>query len=334
MKFAKVLQTFVQEDEADEPFLNYKPLKKLLKKAHAAQLAREEAAGCPSSATAATATTANNNNNQPQLTPEELDFIKELNADVSRINTYFIEHEEDAVIRLRSLEDRLKAVEENDDAKRAALRADFIDFHGEVVLLLHNSMVNYAAVAKILKKHDKMMGNKLKEAFLTSVLRQPFLSTEGISRLVREAEAKVKELGPDEEAELAGTSDEQHQEVLEKQQQVENTNKTTTTAVNGSSHAAPATTTTTTTTTTNNNNNNNNNSNNSDKAAGIIKRTKAALGMLQQLRETAHTPSTLVGMPSPAGNKDGGGEGEGESDDDDDDGHDVKRQRIGVEQTV
>lgn len=310
MKFAKVLQTFVQEDEADEPFLNYKPLKKLLKKAHAAQLVREEAAGRPPS--------ANNNNNQQQLTPEELDFIKELNADVSRINTYFIEHEEDAVIRLRSLEDRLKAGKEDGDAKRAALRADFIDFHGEVVLLLHNSMVNYAAIAKILKKHDKMMGNKLKEAFLTSVLRQPFLSTEGISRLVREAEGKVKELGPDEELEVAATSNEQQQQETEKQHQVDKNKKTTTMTVDGSSQPpqAPATTSTT-----------------NNKAAGIIKRTKAALGMLQQLRETAHTPSTLVGMPSPAGD----GVGEGESDDDDHndkDGGGRKRQRVEVEQAA
>lgn len=38
------------------------------------------------------------------------------------------------------------------------LPKQMVDFHGELVLMLHWSLVNYAAVAKILKKHDKMTG--------------------------------------------------------------------------------------------------------------------------------------------------------------------------------
>lgn len=47
-----------------------------------------------------------------------------------------------------------------------------VDFHGELVLLLHWSLVNYAAVAKILKKHDKLTGSRLRAPVLASVLHQ------------------------------------------------------------------------------------------------------------------------------------------------------------------
>lgn len=51
-------------------------------------------------------------------------------------------------------------------------RRQMVDFHGELVLLLHWSLVNYAAVAKILKKHDKLTGSRLRAPVLASVLHQ------------------------------------------------------------------------------------------------------------------------------------------------------------------
>ena len=41
-----------------------------------------------------------------------------------------------------------------------------------MVLLLHWSMLNYTAVQKILKKHDKQSGVVLRAPFLASVLQQ------------------------------------------------------------------------------------------------------------------------------------------------------------------
>ena len=46
-------------------------------------------------------------------------------------------------------------------AREKALR-DLADLHGEMVLLIHWSMLNYAAVCKILKKHDKRTGMLLR----------------------------------------------------------------------------------------------------------------------------------------------------------------------------
>ena len=46
-----------------------------------------------------------------------------------------------------------------------------------MVLLLHWSLLNYAAVVKILKKHDKRTGLLLRAPYLANVLQQPFSST-------------------------------------------------------------------------------------------------------------------------------------------------------------
>ena len=125
------------------------------------------------------------------MTQQEREFIRVLNHDLERINAYFMESEEDAVIKLQALQDRAARGENAD-----SLRAAFVDFHGEMVLLLHWSLVNYAGVAKILKKHDKLLGavGRPLHPFLANVLQQPFTSTEGISRLVKETEAHVQSL--------------------------------------------------------------------------------------------------------------------------------------------
>lgn len=61
-----------------------------------------------------------------------------------------------------------------------------------MVLLLHWSLLNYNAVVKILKKHDKRTGLLLRAPFLANVLQQPFYSTANIDRLVKKAEEMVR----------------------------------------------------------------------------------------------------------------------------------------------
>jgi hypothetical protein len=88
--------------------------------------------------------------------------------------------------------------------------------------------------------------------YLANVLQQPFTSTEGISRLVRAAEAHVQRLsGGARDAGGAGRGDEGQG------------------GGGGAAHEGP-------------------------NEAALVKRTRAALGMLTRLRETAHTPSTLL----------------------------------------
>lgn len=120
---------------------------------------------------------------------------------------------------------------------------------GELILLFHYSIVNYAGVMKIMKKHDKLMGTKSdrKREYLHNLLQQPFTSTESISKLVRAAEEEIRDLSPAE-------SDRD------------------TTATNSPEEAKAA----------------------EAKEARLLKRTRAALTMLEQLQQTAHTPSTFL----------------------------------------
>ena len=65
-------------------------------------------------------------------------------------------------------------------------------FHGELVLLEHWCSLNYAALVKILKKHDKRSRLSLRLPILVNVLHQPFYSTEVLSKLVRTAEERFQ----------------------------------------------------------------------------------------------------------------------------------------------
>ena len=52
--------------------------------------------------------------------------------------------------------------------------------------------MNFAGLAKILKKYDMRTGRLLRLPFIEKVLGQPFFATELISRLVRECEATME----------------------------------------------------------------------------------------------------------------------------------------------
>ena len=54
----------------------------------------------------------------------------------------------------------------------AVLFTSVIHFPGELVLTLHWSLINYSAIVKILKKHDKRTGVLLRAPYLANVLQQ------------------------------------------------------------------------------------------------------------------------------------------------------------------
>ena len=76
---------------------------------------------------------------------------------------------------------------------RAACRA-LADFHGELVLMEHWVSLNYTALVKILKKHDKRSNLSLRSPFLVSVLQQPFYSTEVLTQLIAKTESRFRKL--------------------------------------------------------------------------------------------------------------------------------------------
>ncbi|KAJ1687280.1 hypothetical protein LUZ63_018670 [Rhynchospora breviuscula] len=177
MKFGKRLKKQIDDTipEWRDKFLSYKDLKKLVRFISAAH---------PS-------------------TKAEAQFVELLNSEVEKFNSFFIEQEEEFIIRQRELQDRIEKLGERfepSDAEYAAemaqIRKDIVNFHGEMVLLLNYSSVNYTGLAKILKKYDKRTGRLLRLPFIEKVLKQPFFTTELISKLVKKCETMMDPIFP------------------------------------------------------------------------------------------------------------------------------------------
>ncbi|CAN6305302.1 unnamed protein product [Urochloa humidicola] len=174
MKFGKRLKKQVEESlpEWRDNFLAYKRLKRMVRLV-------------PAGSSAAA----------PRRRAAEAAFLRLLDGEVDRFNAFFLEQEEDFVIRHKELQE---AVEKVAAAARPApetmrrVRKEVVDLHGEMVLLLNYSAINYTGLAKILKKYDKRTGRLLRLPFIEKVLGQPFFATELISGLVRECEATME----------------------------------------------------------------------------------------------------------------------------------------------
>lgn len=67
---------------------------------------------------------------QAHLQPGEAHFVETLKEDVNGLNDFFIEREEDFVIRMEALVSQQAELAESDAERQAALRSSFIDLHG------------------------------------------------------------------------------------------------------------------------------------------------------------------------------------------------------------
>ncbi|CAL9077259.1 SPX domain-containing protein 3-like [Musa acuminata AAA Group] len=178
MKFGKRLKKQVEESlpEWRDKFLSYKDLKKLVRLTSAAQ----------------------------PCSRVEAEFVQMLNAEIDKFNAFFVEQEEEFIIRQRELQERIKRVmgddgtggsqpSEMEHAKEMSrIRKDIVNFHGEMVLLENYSSINYTGLAKILKKYDKRTGRVLRLPFIEKVLKQPFFTTDLVSEMVKECERTIE----------------------------------------------------------------------------------------------------------------------------------------------
>ncbi|KAL6010133.1 SPX domain-containing protein [Asimina triloba] len=181
MKFGKRLKRQIQETlpEWRDKFLNYKQLKKLLRLISSASSHKAQA-----------------------------DFIYCLNAEIDKFNAFFVEQEEEFIIRQKELQERIRTAaatfgptgtrpsEVDHRVEIKKIRKDIVNFHGEMVLLENYSNVNYTGLGKILKKYDKRTGAVLRLPFIEKVLHQPFFTTDLLSRLVKECERTMELLFP------------------------------------------------------------------------------------------------------------------------------------------
>ncbi|XP_051199984.1 SPX domain-containing protein 1 [Lolium perenne] len=194
MKFGKSLSSQIVETlpEWRDKFLSYKDLKKRLKliggtdgDERQAKRARVSEDGDEAAAAA------------PEMTPEEAEFMRLLEAELDKFNSFFVEKEEEYIIRQKELQDRV-ARAAGMDSREELLRVhkEIVDFHGEMVLLENYSALNYTGLVKILKKYDKRTGALIRLPFIQNVLLQPFFTTDLLYQLVKECEAMLDQLLP------------------------------------------------------------------------------------------------------------------------------------------
>lgn len=184
MKFGKDFKNHLEETlpEWRDKFLSYKPLKKLIKHLN------------------------NNEDDAAAWIGLEDWFVRILNEELDKFNDFYVDKEEDFVIRLQELKERIERVRlsQNGDITSTSefsdemleIRKAFVTIHGEMVLLKNYSSLNFAGLVKILKKYDKRTGGVLSLPYTRRALHQPFFTTEPLTRLVLECEANLELLFP------------------------------------------------------------------------------------------------------------------------------------------
>lgn len=141
------------------------------------------------------------------MTKEEVDFIRLLEDELEKFNTFFVEKEEEYIIRLKELQDRVARAKQTNYDEMLRIRKEIVDFHGEMVLMENYSALNYTGLVKILKKYDKRTGALIRLPFIQRVLQQPFFTTDLVYKLVKECERMLDILFPTDEPTTAPSAD-------------------------------------------------------------------------------------------------------------------------------
>ncbi|XVF74728.1 hypothetical protein PTKIN_Ptkin13bG0135100 [Pterospermum kingtungense] len=131
----------------------------------------------------------------PHSCGENMGFTLLLDRELDKINTFYIDKEEDYIIRFRELEIRAENIIGYEE--RLEVLKEILDFHSEMVMLLHYSVINFTGLIKIVKKHKKKTGAySVYSSYMPSVLQQPFFSTDLLYNLIRGCEAIIDRLSP------------------------------------------------------------------------------------------------------------------------------------------
>ncbi|KAL6604546.1 hypothetical protein ACP70R_042973 [Stipagrostis hirtigluma subsp. patula] len=149
MKFGKSLSNQVVETlpEWRDKFLSYKDLKKRLKLLAGAgdgERRSKRQRGADGSPV------------RQMTAEEEAGFVALLEAELDKFNAFFLEKEEEYVIRQKELQDRVvRAAEAGSPEELMRVRKEIVDFHGEMVLLQNYSTLNYTVKDTELVEHEQ-----------------------------------------------------------------------------------------------------------------------------------------------------------------------------------
>jgi len=122
----------------------------------------------------------------------EDEFAKALGSHLRYLNETFVEREEQIVMRLEALEEESRGI--STPQGRHLLIRRCVDFHGELVLFMHWSMLAYTGMVKILKKHRKKTGGTVESVPIETLVKQPFFSPEVCHTLIHRVEDAISKL--------------------------------------------------------------------------------------------------------------------------------------------
>ncbi|KAF3544427.1 hypothetical protein DY000_02000874 [Brassica cretica] len=179
MKFGKSLSNQIEQTlpEWRDKFLSYKDLKKRLKLIDSKSVDRP-------------VKRLRLDENSVGMSKEEISFIQLLEDELEKFNNFFVEKEEEYIIRLKELRDRIGKAKDSKE-EMMSIRKEIVDLHGEMVLLENYSALNYTGLVKILKKYDKRTGDLMRLPYIQKVLQQPFYTTDLLYKLIKESEAML-----------------------------------------------------------------------------------------------------------------------------------------------
>ncbi|KAI1471818.1 SPX domain-containing protein [Daldinia caldariorum] len=193
MKFGKQIQKRQLEvPEYAASFVNYKALKKLIKKLSATPTLSAQ--------------------NDPRFTPTPVDtqlalqankakFFFQLERELEKVNVFYLQKEAELKVRLKTLLDKKKVLQSRQgvsrrSAKFTTLEEGFQQFANDLNKLQQFVEINGTAFSKILKKWDKTSKSKTKELYLSRAVEvQPFFNATVISELSDQATTSLQELG-------------------------------------------------------------------------------------------------------------------------------------------
>ncbi|PHH86598.1 hypothetical protein CDD83_9999 [Cordyceps sp. RAO-2017] len=192
-KFGKQIQKRQLEiPEYCASFVNYKALKKLIKKL------------------SATPTLAAQNDAHRSITPVDAQaalqankatFFFQLERELDKVNAFYLQKEAELKIRLKTLLDKKKVLQTRQGISRRSskfttLEEGFQQFATDLNKLQQFVEINGTAFSKILKKWDKTSKSRTKELYLSRAVEvQPFFNATVISELSDQATTSLQELG-------------------------------------------------------------------------------------------------------------------------------------------
>lgn len=143
MKFGKSLSSQIEKTlpEWRDKFLSYKELKKKLKSLEPASADDRPVKRLK---------VDSGNTDTGEMSKEESDFRNLLENELEKFNNFFVEKEEEYIIRLKELQDRVAKVKDYSE-EMMKIRKEIVDFHGEMVLLENYSALNYTGAFSTLQ---------------------------------------------------------------------------------------------------------------------------------------------------------------------------------------